>query len=73
MITKGRYILGENEVLNLGKNFDNKSVYFSKNTPKFPHDIDKKGLKTTKPFVGSSFAAITDSNFPKESYHLMAS
>ena len=43
-------------MLNLGENFDNKSVYFIKNLPNFPDDIDKKRLKKTKRFVDSRSA-----------------
>ena len=65
------------KVLNLGEHFDNKRVYFGKNTPNFPDDIDKKRLKATKPFVGSrlpvGLLAIIGSNFRKEPYPLKAS
>ena len=70
-------------MLNLGQHFDNKSVYFifCKNPLNFPDDIDKKRLKTSKPFIGSrspvgarlGFAAITGSNFREESHPLLAS
>ena len=53
------------------------------NPPKFPDDIDKKWLKTTKSFVDSRspvgaqrarrhFAAISGSYFRKESYPILA-
>ena len=57
-----------------------KEYIFAKNPPNFPDVIDKKRLKTTKPFDGSRspvgsirFAAITGSSFGKESYPLLAS
>ena len=64
--------MGENKIVKFerSENFDNKSVYFIKNPHYFP-DIDKKRLKTTKPFVGS--AVIIGSNFRKESYPQLAS
>ena len=58
---------------NLGETFDNKSVYFTKNTSNFPDDIHKKRLKTTSRLSvqgrrWARYAAINGPNFRKESY-----